>query len=1507
MGNLGIGTTSPYAKLSVVGEAVAQSFTATDTAATTTLQKTSISGAVSLLGEYFTNLTSYIRSRVLPAFVGTSSVPTIGNLAYWTGNGTPSTLGTVATTSASASYPLAFSEPFSVIGSSASTLSLAFGTTTANTWAELQTFSSGVSVGGTTFTALIPTTRALTVAGTANQITSSAGAQDLSADRTWTLSLPSHVIFPSSFQASSASTTNATTTSFAISSLLSKLLATDASGNVVGATAGTDYESPLTFTSPLSRSVNAVSFSYAAGANMLASLDASGNFVATSTPSAAAYYATSTSATSTLAGGLTVDGTTLVADYSSGRVGIGTAAPTANLEVNGSGASVYGLEAIQAYSSGANSFRARSTGTAATTFIDAKMGGNQIPTVEFLGNSVNIGGSLGNTTVNFNGGGSVATINGAGSGYSALSFKASSLSFQTIDSGTSVVERIKVGGTGNVGIGTTSPWARLSIENLVANGATPLFAVSTSTPTATTTALLIDGMGRIGIATTTPTAKLSVDGNVYVSDKLTTSYFTATDTAATTTLQKTSISGAVSLLGEYFTNLTSYIRSRVLPAFVGTSSVPTIGNLAYWTGNGTPSTLGTVATTSASASYPLAFSEPFSVIGSSASTLSLAFGTTTANTWAELQTFSSGVSVGGTTFTALIPTTRALTVAGTANQITSSAGAQDLSADRTWTLSLPSHVIFPSSFQASSASTTNATTTSFAISSLLSKLLATDASGNVVGATAGTDYESPLTFTSPLSRSVNAVSFSYAAGANMLASLDASGNFVATSTPSAAAYYATSTSATSTLAGGLTVDGTTLVADFSSGRVGIGTAAPSNLLHVLKNSIGETSTETGLSLTNETAATIGSDQFSPSTFWRGYGWDTGAAASQPVEFKAYVVPQFALTAPTGNFVIESSINDGPYGGQLNYDERGHLTLGGGVGTRGTEKLTVINGNLLISGSDTDYYIHLISNEDSDATPAYIWSEDTIGFTVGGTVGTPQMVVNAFSGNVGIGETAPGSKLSVSGGATVGASYDTTAAPTNGLIIEGNVGIGTTSPWALLSVEQGSSGIPFVVSDEGTSTPHFLVSKRGYVGIGTTSPFSRLVVAGAGANSKSWGNASSTAAAIQLHSTAAGAGDGGQILFSAAQGVFAGIKGYLNSGTGPAGSLYIQTRSTSGNLEPRVLVTYDGFVGVDALRGATANDLCYDSTTDAGFNTLSTCSSSIRYKEDVHDLVIDAEKVLALRPVDFKWRGRDERDIGLIAEEVESIIPELVTYKDGVIEGVKYKQLSVYLLGVLKEQQTKLEELSLAVLDGASATAGSALDGISRFVSVVTERLTVGSREKPSGITLYDEDTSEPYCLKIKSGQTVATPGECAAGGADGGEEGGVPDADTTPPEITIQGNNPAEVPIGVTYNDLGATAYDETDSERFVDTEGAEIDTSVAGEYTVTYAASDVAGNVATATRRVIVGGGAQDPLPDEEIAAEPESETAPEPELPLAEPESEPIPDIPPAPEDETVATDEP
>lgn len=65
-------------------------------------------------------------------------------------------------------------------------------------------------------------------------------------------------------------------------------------------------------------------------------------------------------------------------------------------------------------------------------------------------------------------------------------------------------------------------------------------------------------------------------------------------------------------------------------------------------------------------------------------------------------------------------------------------------------------------------------------------------------------------------------------------------------------------------------------------------------------------------------------------------------------------------------------------------------------------------------------------------------------TTGTTRPTERLRITS-AGNVGIGETAPGSKLSVSGGATVGTNYDTITSPTNGLLVEGNIGVGTTTP------------------------------------------------------------------------------------------------------------------------------------------------------------------------------------------------------------------------------------------------------------------------------------------------------------------------------------------------------------------------------------------------------------------------------------------------------------------------------
>jgi hypothetical protein len=85
---------------------------------------------------------------------------------------------------------------------------------------------------------------------------------------------------------------------------------------------------------------------------------------------------------------------------------------------------------------------------------------------------------------------------------------------------------------GNVGIGTasTTQYARLDVAG-ANNGTLPLFQLSSVVAGATTTQFIVTNSGNLGIGTTSPFAKLSVAGNGYFDGNLTASNLTATGTA----------------------------------------------------------------------------------------------------------------------------------------------------------------------------------------------------------------------------------------------------------------------------------------------------------------------------------------------------------------------------------------------------------------------------------------------------------------------------------------------------------------------------------------------------------------------------------------------------------------------------------------------------------------------------------------------------------------------------------------------------------------------------------------------------------------------------------------------------------------------------------------------------------------------------------------------------------------------------------------------------------------
>lgn len=86
-------------------------------------------------------------------------------------------------------------------------------------------------------------------------------------------------------------------------------------------------------------------------------------------------------------------------------------------------------------------------------------------------------------------------------------------------------------------------------------------------------------------------------------------------------------------------------------------------------------------------------------------------------------------------------------------------------------------------------------------------------------------------------------------------------------------------------------------------------------------------------------------------------------------------------------------------------------------------------------------------------------------------------------------------------------------------------------------------------------------------------------------------------------------------------------------------------------------------------------------------------SSARWKTNIQTLNGALGKIQQLRGVSYDLKGTSKHEIGLIAEEVGRIVPEVVTWsKDGKkAEGVDYSRLTAVLIEATKEQQQLIEE------------------------------------------------------------------------------------------------------------------------------------------------------------------------------------------------------------------------
>lgn len=114
-----------------------------------------------------------------------------------------------------------------------------------------------------------------------------------------------------------------------------------------------------------------------------------------------------------------------------------------------------------------------------------------------------------------------------------------------------------------------------------------------------------------------------------------------------------------------------------------------------------------------------------------------------------------------------------------------------------------------------------------------------------------------------------------------------------------------------------------------------------------------------------------------------------------------------------------------------------------------------------------------------------------------------------------------------------------------------------------------------------------------------------------------------------------------------------------------------------------------FTDVDILNDLTVTgNVSANVITANDFNSL----SDINLKENVNTLTHSIDIVNSLNPVSFVWKDSQKKAYGLIAQEVQEILPDIVSKDDRGNLTVAYTQIISMLIQTVQQQQKDIDEL-----------------------------------------------------------------------------------------------------------------------------------------------------------------------------------------------------------------------
>lgn len=154
---------------------------------------------------------------------------------------------------------------------------------------------------------------------------------------------------------------------------------------------------------------------------------------------------------------------------------------------------------------------------------------------------------------------------------------------------------------------------------------------------------------------------------------------------------------------------------------------------------------------------------------------------------------------------------------------------------------------------------------------------------------------------------------------------------------------------------------------------------------------------------------------------------------------------------------------------------------------------------------------------------------------------------------------------------------------------------------------------------------------------------------------------------------------------------------LTNATGTAANLtaniasFITVTDDTSTNATRYPIFANGTSGA-VVENVSSTKLTFNPSTGLLTSTDYNSSSDKRLKKEIKTVDNALDKVIKLRGVAFTWKESDQKAIGLIAQEVQKVLPDVVNADETGYLGVRYTNIIGVLVEAIKEQQDQINTL-----------------------------------------------------------------------------------------------------------------------------------------------------------------------------------------------------------------------